>query len=92
MNEIPKYKQIEKLGIDINLLWDILGGLDNMKILISYAAEELEDYSDVETVEKSSAEHLFSQIRRVMQLTYIFDNEFKHTYKSTETLLTQMDQ
>lgn len=92
MNEIPKYKQIEELGIDINLLLDILGGLDNMKILISYAAEELEDYSDVETVEKSSAKHLFSQIRRVMQLTYIFDNEFKHTYKSTETLLTQMDQ
>lgn len=91
MNKQPKYEQIKELGIEENLLWDILAGLENMKTIIYYISLEFEDYSDVETVEKRPADVLLDEIRRVMQLTYIFDNEFKDTYKSAETLLEQMN-
>lgn len=91
MNEKPKYKQIEELGININLLYEILGGLDNIKTLLYYISAELEDYNDIETVKKCPATCLFGEIRRVMQLTYIFDDEYKNTYKNTEILLAQMN-
>ena len=92
MKEQPKYKQFEALGINVNLLWEILGGLDNINTIMHYISLELEDYSDVETVKKRPADFLFDEIRRVMQLTYIFDNEFKNTLENTETLLKQFDE
>ncbi len=91
MNEQPKYKQLENLGIDIDLMNMILGRLDNMKLLVSYISSELENISDIEDLSRYSDITLLDTIKRVVQLTYIFDNEFKEANKSAELLNKQMN-
>lgn len=91
MNKQPKDEQLENLGIDTDLLITVLGRLDNMKLLISYISSELENYHTEEDLPKCSNKVLLDEIQRVVQLTYIFDNEFKEAYKNAELLYEQMN-
>ena len=91
MNEKAKYEQLENLGIDVDLIYNILGRLDNMNLLVSYISSELESYQTEEDLKKRPSKILLDEIKRVVQLTYIFDNECKEAYNNAELLNRQIN-
>ena len=86
MNE--QYKQNVEL---INSTYSALGGLDNIKTLMYYISDELDNYTRIEAIERYPAKILVDIITRVIQLTYIFDNEFEHTMQALETIRKQIE-
>ena len=86
MNE--QYKHNDEL---INSTYSVLGGLDNIKTLMYYVSVELESYTHIEALQKCPVHILLDNIRRVIQLTYIFDNEFEHTMQALETIRKQIE-
>ncbi len=91
MNEQLKCEQLENLGIDVDLIFNILGRLDNMNLLMSYISSELENYQTEEDLQKRPSNILLDEIKRVQQLTFIFDNEFKEAYNNAELLNRQIN-
>ncbi len=75
----------------INSTYSALGGLDNIKTLMYYISVELESYTCIEKIERCPAHILFDNISRVIQLTYIFDNEFEHIMQALETIRKQIE-
>ena len=86
MNE--QYKHNDEL---INSTYSVLGGLDNIKTLMYYISDELDNYTRIEAIERCTAKILVDSITRVIQLTYIFDNEFEHTMQALETIRKQIE-
>ena len=84
-------QQVDNLGIDRNLLYEICGGLDNIKELMDISYETIENYANIEEFKKHSIDCIHFSIKRVLQLSYIFDNEFKKTMQAWEALKNQME-
>ncbi len=75
----------------INSTYSALKGLDIIKTLMYYISVELEPYTRIEAIERCPAHILLGNISRVIQLTYIFDNEFEHTMQALETIRKQIE-
>ena len=56
-----------------------------------YISDELDNYTRIEAIERYPAKILVDSITRVIQLTYIFDNEFEHTMQALETIRKQIE-
>lgn len=85
------WQQVDALGIDRNLLYEIGGGFDNIKEIMKILFETLEGYSSIEELEQQPNAIILSNIKRVTQLCCICDNELGKANNALETLRVQME-
>ncbi len=84
-------EQVEELGIDCDKLHQIGGGLDNIKEIMNILSETLENYTSPEDIKKTPSIMLIRDIQRVVQLSFIFDNELERVYKALNVLIEQIE-
>lgn len=84
-------EQIEELGIDCDKLHQIGGGLDNIKELMHILSETVEHYTSPEDITKAPSILLIRDIQRVVQLSFIFDNELERVNNALNVLIEQIE-
>lgn len=84
------WRQVDELGIDRNLLYEIGGGLDNIETLLSVISENIEDFErylknfDVSKI-------AIDNVCKIMRLINIVENEHKNTDKYLNRLIEQIE-
>lgn len=90
-NKLKVWQQVDNLGIDRNLLYEIVGGLDNIDLLGDFISEIMEDYDTPDKIKKISQCRIEFDMKKVMGLSFIIDNEIRNTRKAINTLIEQIE-
>lgn len=84
-------QQVDELGIDRNLFYDVAGSIENLKVLFFVIGEYLEDLEGG-FKRLNPAPYLNDILKRIVQLSYIVENETKLAEKAIDQLLNQVEE
>ena len=89
VNEKSISEQIDDLGVDTNILYEIGGTLDNLKVLI----DVIDEYSELlqrQLERTNAAPYICDKSKDIRQLLFIVDDEYKNAQESLKKLLDQI--
>lgn len=89
-NTLSVFKQIDNSCISRKLLYDVCCGLENLEFLHKLISESLEDYGSPKNIELRP-EYLAHDIKRIIQISYIIDNELERAKEAIQTLIDEVE-
>lgn len=83
-------EQINNLGVDTNLIYEVGGTLDNLNVLFHYLSDDIEQLlRELERTEVTT--YLIDKTKKIFQLTFIINDEYLNAEKSLKNLSDQIN-
>ena len=85
-------EKINDLGVNTNLLYEIGGTLDNLKVLYDVVDENIEDLTNyASSNQNASIKYIEMKLNKIRQLGYIVENEHKCAEQNLNDFVNQVN-